>query len=60
MYARLKATFDSGITKKLQWRREQLYQLGKLLQDNEDRLVKAINIDVGKPRLEAVVAGTLI
>lgn len=28
-----------------------------MLQENEDRLAKAIHIDIGKPRLEATVAG---
>lgn len=56
IHARVKATFVSGVTRPLAYRRQQLYQLGKMLQENEERLVQAINIDVGKPRLEATIA----
>ncbi|KAI0266374.1 aldehyde dehydrogenase [Gloeopeniophorella convolvens] len=56
IHAKAVATFKSGITRPLAWRRKQLIQLGKLIQENEDRLAEAIRIDLGKPRLEAVVA----
>ncbi|ETW75178.1 hypothetical protein HETIRDRAFT_330758 [Heterobasidion irregulare TC 32-1] len=56
IHARVKTTFVSGVTRPLAYRRQQLYQLGKMLQENEERLVQAINIDVGKPRLEATIA----
>ncbi|THH11294.1 hypothetical protein EW146_g8099 [Bondarzewia mesenterica] len=55
IHEKVKATFASGVTRPIAWRRQQLYQLGKLLQENEARLVEAINIDVGKPKLEATV-----
>jgi len=50
------ATFASGVTRPLEYRRRQLIQLGKLLQENEDLLLKAIHKDMGKPRQEALVA----
>ncbi|KAI0055289.1 aldehyde dehydrogenase [Artomyces pyxidatus] len=50
------AKFNSGITRPLAWRRQQLIQLGKMLQENEERLAEAIHIDLGKPRLETTVA----
>ncbi|THH09815.1 hypothetical protein EW146_g8575 [Bondarzewia mesenterica] len=56
IHERVKATFASGVTRPIAWRRQQLYQLGKMLQENEERLVKAINVDIGKPKLEATIA----
>ncbi|KAA1472621.1 aldehyde dehydrogenase [Dentipellis sp. KUC8613] len=50
------ATFASGKTRPLAYRRQQLRQLGKMIQENEARLVAALHTDVGKPRLETTVA----
>ncbi|TFY78684.1 hypothetical protein EWM64_g5328 [Hericium alpestre] len=56
IHAKALATFASGVTRPLEYRKQQLRQLGKMLQENEERLVQAIYVDVGKPRLEATVA----
>jgi len=56
LVARLRATFDSGKTRPLEWRREQLQALRRLLVEREDELVTALHADLGKPRLEAWLA----
>ncbi|KAI0041481.1 aldehyde dehydrogenase [Auriscalpium vulgare] len=56
IHARVVSKFKSGATRPLAWRRQQLIQLGKLLQENEERLAEALRIDLGKPRLEVTVA----
>ncbi len=53
LVARIRATFASGRTRPVAWRREQLQQLRKLLIDHEDDLLTALASDLGKPRLEA-------
>src|ERR1700761_7116762 len=55
-------TFDSGTTRSLAWRRQQLIQLGKMTQENEQRLLNAIHVDFGKPFLETMLAdlGTIV
>ncbi len=53
LVARLRATFASGRTRPVAWRREQLQQLRKLLVEHEDDLLAALASDLGKPRLEA-------
>jgi aldehyde dehydrogenase (NAD+) len=54
--ARLRATFDSGRTRPLEWRRAQLERLAALLDENADELVDALQADLRKPGLEAFVA----
>ena len=53
LVARLRATFDSGKTRPLAWRREQLQAMRKLLVEREPELLEALAADLGKPRLEA-------
>ncbi|VDC06083.1 unnamed protein product [Peniophora sp. CBMAI 1063] len=55
-YARIQSTFTSGKTRPLAWRRQQLVQIGKLVQENEEMLLSAISVDLGKPRVEVMVA----
>lgn len=50
---RLRATFDSGRTTELEWRRRQLRGLIDLVEQNEQRLVDAMVADLGKPSFEA-------
>ena len=50
---RLQATFDSGRTASIVWRRQQLQGVIDLLEEHEDELVTAMAADLGKPRFEA-------
>lgn len=49
---RLRATFQSGRTRPLAWRRDQLEQLERLLIEGEDELLAALRADLGKPAIE--------
>jgi aldehyde dehydrogenase (NAD+) len=49
----LRAQFDSGRTRPLEWRKQQLRQITALMRENGDALVEAIRADFGKPELEA-------
>lgn len=53
--AKARSAFASGITKNLLFRREQLKQLYKLLDDNESQFVEALKSDLKKPRFESVM-----
>lgn len=53
VHGRLCKTFSAGTTRPLDYRRKQLHQLGRLVQENLLALEAAINEDLGKPRLEA-------
>lgn len=46
--AELKATFSSGKTRRYEWRLQQLQQLVKLVDENEDRFIEAFKQDSGK------------
>ena len=50
---RLRATFRSGRTKDLAWRRRQLENLLRLLDDHEDELNRALHDDLRRPPFEA-------
>ncbi|KAH9849041.1 aldehyde dehydrogenase [Lenzites betulinus] len=56
IYARLSKTFQAGTTRPLAYRRRQLLQLARLLQDNHTALEDAQLTDLNKPRLEATVS----
>ena len=47
LVAGLRKTFDSGRTRPLAWRREQLKALLAFTRENSDRLVKALQADLG-------------
>lgn len=49
----LRQTFESGRTRPVAWRREQLAGLVKFLVAHEDELVEALRSDLGKPPFEA-------
>src|SRR5258705_13941494 len=49
----LRTTFQSGRTRPLEWRRQQLGRLKDLLEENADRLTVALQQDLGKPDMEA-------
>ena len=46
--AELRATFNSGKTRSYEWRIQQLQQLLKLVDENEDRFIEAFRKDSGK------------
>jgi aldehyde dehydrogenase (NAD+) len=49
----LRASFDSGRTRPLDWRKAQLQRLIDMLKENADAIVRALHDDFGKPELEA-------
>lgn len=53
LVARLRASFDSGRTRPLEWRRTQLKAMRSLLVEREQELLDALAADLGKPRAEA-------
>jgi aldehyde dehydrogenase (NAD+) len=50
--ADLRRTFDDGVTRPLEWRREQLRALDRLLSDGAHDLLHAMAEDMGKPAVE--------
>ncbi|EIN03578.1 aldehyde dehydrogenase [Punctularia strigosozonata HHB-11173 SS5] len=52
----LRATFRSGKTRPLAWRRHQLHQVARMMQENKDEFTKAIAYDMRKPALEVYAA----
>jgi len=53
LVSRLRTTFESGRTRDLDWRREQLRSLSRMLTDHEEAILAALAEDLGKPRFEA-------
>ena len=53
--ARVRETYDSGRTRPMEWRREQLDGLLRFLDREQKTLVDALATDVGKPRFEGWV-----
>jgi aldehyde dehydrogenase (NAD+) len=54
--ARLRRTFASGRTRDIEWRRRQLLQLQKLMEENEDAITAALAEDLDRNRFEAYIA----
>ncbi len=54
--SRLRATFDSGITKSTKWRRGQLSALARMVEDNKEEILAALAADIRKSSFEAFVA----
>ena len=52
LVANLRARFDSGVTRPLAWRLEQLKKLEAMLRDNQDELGAALTADLRKPEIE--------
>lgn len=50
---RLRATFRTGRTRPYEWREQQLAALGRLVEENEDRIAEALHADLGRTRAEA-------
>jgi aldehyde dehydrogenase (NAD+) len=53
LVARARQGFESGRTRPLAWRLEQLQRLEDMIRENGDRLVEALQADLRKPALEA-------
>jgi aldehyde dehydrogenase (NAD+) len=53
LVAALRAQFDSGRTRPLEFRMQQLAGLARFLQDREREIEEALHQDLGKPALEA-------
>jgi aldehyde dehydrogenase (NAD+) len=51
-YNTLQATFRSGKTKEIAWRKWQLKQLWWMIEENEQRIVEALHKDMNKPVFE--------
>jgi aldehyde dehydrogenase (NAD+) len=54
--ARLRQTFATGRTRDLEWRKQQLLQLAKLMEENEDAIAKALAEDLDRNAAEAFIA----
>ncbi|KAJ7681882.1 aldehyde dehydrogenase [Mycena polygramma] len=48
----LRATFKKGVPRPLEWRKNQLLQLARMVQDNAEAFSEALTKDLGKPKLE--------
>ncbi len=57
--AQLRASFASGRTRSLDWRREQLERLETLLREDGEEIVAALKADFGKPDFEAWAADVI-
>ncbi|GAA6023189.1 hypothetical protein JCM10207_004473 [Rhodosporidiobolus poonsookiae] len=53
-YDLVEQTFLSGVTRDLKWRKEQLLQLGLMLEENESAFVTALESDLCKPKSETL------
>src|SRR5690348_12685857 len=49
---RLRATFESGRTRPVAWRRGQLEAIKRMLIEHEDEFIAALSTDLGKPSVE--------
>jgi len=58
LVARLRATFETGRTRDIAWRRGQLETLRRLLTEGEGRLIAAIAADFAKPAFETQITET--
>ncbi|MCV7199273.1 aldehyde dehydrogenase family protein [Mycobacterium angelicum] len=54
--ARLRNTFASGRTRSIEWRKQQLLQLAKLVEENEAAIAKALAEDLDRNAVEAFIA----
>ncbi|KAJ8474575.1 hypothetical protein ONZ51_g7116 [Trametes cubensis] len=55
IHKRAHEAFRSGKLKSIAYRKEQIAQVGYLLQDNEQRFVDALKLDLGRPHLETIL-----
>jgi len=52
----LRATFDSGRSRPLAWRKEQIAGLRRMMEEGEEELLEALRVDLGRPKVEAFAA----
>jgi aldehyde dehydrogenase (NAD+) len=52
--AKQRAFFDTGATRPIPFRKEQMRKLYYLVEDNSDELVNALRADLGKPLQESL------
>lgn len=52
----LRTTFKTGVTRSLEWRKRQLYQVARLAQNEVEAICDAMARDFAKPRFEVMVA----
>lgn len=52
----LRGTFDTGRTRPIEWRQEQLAGLRRMMEEAEGELVDALRADLGRPSMEAYAA----
>jgi len=60
MMEELRATFDSDVTRSLNWRDEQLAAIARMLDENETRIAEALAADLGKPPQEVLLGETAL
>lgn len=53
LFSKLTATFNSGKTKELAWRRSQLQAVERMMQEREGDFLAALQADLGKPAQES-------
>lgn len=53
--AALRATYRSGKTRPLAWRRRQLEQMKRMLEEHESEFLEALKADLGKPPVEGFI-----
>jgi aldehyde dehydrogenase (NAD+) len=53
--AHLRNTYNSRVTRPLDWRRQQLQAMINMLEENEEEFLEALKIDLGKPTAEAFI-----
>jgi aldehyde dehydrogenase (NAD+) len=58
--ARLRASFDSGRTRPLEYRQEQLAGLARFLNERESEIESAIHQDLGRPSIEIYASETAL
>jgi aldehyde dehydrogenase (NAD+) len=51
----LRTTYRSGVTRPLAWRRQQLVQMAKMIEENEAELLEALRVDLGKSPIEGFI-----
>jgi aldehyde dehydrogenase (NAD+) len=54
--AKLRATFASGRTRSVEWRKQQLLAIEKMMAENEEAIAAALEQDLGRSRFEAWLA----
>ena len=54
--ARLRATFASGRTRSIEWRRQQLQAIARMMTENEEAVAAALEQDLGRGQFESWLA----